>query len=307
MGTTYTVKVADPPADLNPDELKATIERVLEKVNDQMSTYRVDSELSKLNSNTSIQWIDSSADLLTVVEEALRVSRLTDGAFDVTVGPLVNLWGFGPGKRANRVPSQQQISQAMSRVGYTKLSTRRSPPAIKKTRSDVSIDLSAIAKGYGVDKVAERLESLAVHNYMVEIGGDLRAKGHNLDGTPWKIGIEKPIPGPRAVQLIIQLQDKGMATSGDYRNFFEKDGQRFSHTINPRKGTPVTHNLVSVTVLSPTAMGADAMATALLVMGPETGFALAERERLAAYFISRAADDEFVDRSTSRFKQSIAH
>ncbi len=306
MGTTYTVKVADAPTDLSQDQLQAAIERVLEKVNDQMSTYRADSELSKLNSNSSTQWIDSSADLLTVVEEALRVSRLTDGAFDITVGPLVNLWGFGPDKQENQVPTQQQITDAMSRVGYTKISTRRSPPAIRKMRRDIYIDLSAIAKGYGVDKVAEHLESLGVHNYMVENGGDLRAKGHNADSTPWKIGIEKPVPGQRAVQLIVQLQDQGMATSGDYRNFFGKDGQRFSHTINPREGMPITHNLASVTVLSPTAMGADAMATALLVMGPETGYALAKRERLAAYFINRTADG-FVDRSTPQFEQFIAH
>ncbi len=306
MGTTYTVKVADAPTDLSQDQLQAAIEGVLEKVNDQMSTYRADSELSKLNSNSSTQWIDSSADLLTVVEEALRVSRLTDGAFDITVGPLVNLWGFGPDKQENQVPTQQQITDAMSRVGYTKMSTRRSPPAIRKTRRDIYIDLSAIAKGYGVDKIAEHLESLGVHNYLVEIGGDLRAKGHNAEGTPWKIGIEKPVPEQRAVQLIIQLQDQGMATSGDYRNFFEKDGQRFSHTINPRNGMPITHNLASVTVLSPTAMGADAMATALLVMGPETGYMLAKRERLAAYFINRTADG-FVDRSTLQFKQSIGH
>ncbi len=306
MGTTYTVKVADAPTDLSQDQLQAAIERVLEKVNDQMSTYRADSELSKLNSNSSTQWIDSSADLLTVVEEALRVSRLTNGAFDITVGPLVNLWGFGPDKQENQVPTQQQITDAMSRVGYTKMSTRRSPPAIRKTRRDIYIDLSAIAKGYGVDKIAEHLESLGVHNYLVEIGGDLRAKGHNAEGTPWKIGIEKPVPEQRAVQLIIQLQDQGMATSGDYRNFFEKDGQRFSHTINPRNGMPITHNLASVTVLSPTAMGADAMATALLVMGPETGYMLAKRERLAAYFINRTADG-FVDRSTLQFKQSIGH
>ena len=306
MGTTYSVKVADAPTDLSQDQLQAAIKRVLEKVNDQMSTYRADSELSKLNSNSSTQWIDSSADLLTVVEEALRVSRLTDGAFDITVGPLVNLWGFGPDKQENQVPTQQQITDAMSRVGYTKMSTRRSPPAIRKTRRDIYIDLSAIAKGYGVDKIAEHLESLGVHNYLVEIGGDLRAKGHNAEGTPWKIGIEKPVPEQRAVQLIIQLQDQGMATSGDYRNFFEKDGQRFSHTINPRNGMPITHNLASVTVLSPTAMGADAMATALLVMGPETGYMLAKRERLAAYFINRTADG-FVDRSTLQFKQSIGH
>ncbi|MEE8261121.1 MAG: FAD:protein FMN transferase [Gammaproteobacteria bacterium] len=306
MGTTYTVKVADAPTDLSQDQLQAAIERVLEKVNDQMSTYRADSELSKLNSNNSTQWIDSSTDLLTVVEEALRVSRLTDGAFDVTVGPLVNLWGFGPDKQENQVPTQQQVTDAMSRVGYTNISTRRLPPAIRKTRRDIYIDLSAIAKGYGVDKIAEHLESLGVHNYLVEIGGDLRAKGHNAEGTPWKIGIEKPVPEQRAVQLIIQLQDQGMATSGDYRNFFEKDGQRFSHTINPRNGMPITHNLASVTVLSPTAMGADAMATALLVMGPETGYMLAKRERLAAYFINRTADG-FVDRSTLQFKQSIGH
>lgn len=306
MGTTYTVKVVESSADVSPDQLKADIESVLEKVNDQMSTYRADSELSRLNKSKTTDWVSTSTDLLAVIEAALHVSRLTNGAFDVTVGPLVNLWGFGPGKQKSELPSKQQITAAMSRIGYAKITTRGSPPAIKKERKDIYIDLSAIAKGYGADKVAERLESLGVNNYMVEIGGDLKAKGRNAQGTTWKIGIEKPVPGQRAVQLVIHLRDQGMATSGDYRNFFEKDGRRFSHTINPQKGAPITHNLASVTVLSPAAMHADAMATALMVLGPEAGYALAEREKLAAYFIIRT-NDGFVDRSTPEFKQYIAH
>ena len=305
MGTTYTVKIVAAPPGVAAEGLQQDVEEVLAKINDQMSTYRTDSELSQLNRNETTDWVGTSEDLLEVLEEASRVSRLSDGAFDITVGPLVNLWGFGPDPGTDQVPSEKEIAATMSRVGYTKITTRRSPPAVKKARSDVYMDLSAIAKGYAVDKVAQRLETVGVRNYLVEIGGDLRASGHNAEDTPWKIAIEKPVTGERTAHRVVQVKDQALATSGDYRNYFERDGQRYSHTINPRQGSPIVHNLASVTVLSDTAMRADAMATALMVLGPEAGYALAERENIGAYFIVKNSD-RFDQKSTPGFDKYAA-
>lgn len=290
MGTTYLVKIARPPSGVEAEAVREGVERVLDHVNTSMSTYREDSELSMLNRNTATGWISASLGLVQVIQEALRVSRLTNGAFDVTVGPLVNLWGFGPNGRTERAPTQAQIEAAMKKVGYDRIDARLSPPAIHKDSTQISIDLSAIAKGYAIDKVSNHLESLGVHDYLVEIGGDLKVKGHNQENTPWRIAIEQPLPGHRSVHRVIELTDRAMATSGDYRNYFEHDGRRYSHTIDPRQGTPISHNLASVTVVSPKAMHADAMATALMVLGPVEGYALAEQHELEVYFLTRNGD-----------------
>lgn len=304
MGTQYNVKIVDAPADLNAALIKTRIEAILDQVNGQMSTYLADSELNRLNDNMTTNWIDASTDLRDVIAAALRVSRLTKGAFDVTVAPLVNLWGFGPEERVNDLPTAAEIREVLSRIGYQKVAVRRSPPAIRKSQPDINIDLSAIAKGYAVDRVADYLESLGLVNYMVEIGGDVRLNGHNLEGTPWAIAIEKPAAGGRTVQRIVHVTDQAMATSGDYRNFFEHNGQRFSHTINPLSGLPVSHSLASVTVWSPRAMDADAMATALMVLGPETGYELALRQKLGAYFIIRTQHG-FMEKSTVDLGQPL--
>jgi thiamine biosynthesis lipoprotein len=297
MGTQYNVKIVDAPADPNAMVIKAGVESILNQVNRQMSTYRTDSELTRFNNNSNTDWIDTSTDLLDVVEAAFRVSRLTKGAFDVTVGPLVNLWGFGPDGRRNKPPTTREVREVLSHIGYEKVSIRRSPPAIRKSNANIHIDLSAIAKGYAVDRIADYLDSLALTNYLVEIGGDLKASGHNINGTPWAIAIEKPSAEGRMVQRVVHITDQAMATSGDYRNYFERNGQRFSHTINPLNGSPVTHNLASVTVWSATAMDADAMATALMVLGPEAGYKLAHRRKLGAYFVMRT-NKGFTEKST---------
>lgn len=301
MGTTWSVKVVDMPVTINQSGVSNAIDSTLSAVSQSMSTYDEGSELSQFNNSVSTDWVPASDALVTVLGSANKVSKLTGGAFDVTVGPLVNLWGFGPQETDRKIPDQQQIKAALARSGYTQTEVREAPPAIRKHLPDIYIDLSSIAKGYAVDRVAEQLEQLGIDSYLVEIGGELRGKGHNERGTTWRIGIEQPSPSDRRVYVVVNIDGVGLATSGDYRNFFERDGQRYSHTINPRTGYPVTHALASVTVVTPSAMQADALATALMVMGLEDGYAMAEREGIAAFFIVKA-DDGFVDKTSSAFK-----
>jgi thiamine biosynthesis lipoprotein len=304
MGTTYSVKLLEMPDGMTPEALRTEIDDILVQVNRRMSTYDPQSELSRFNGNETTDWVRISPELLAVIREALKISRLTDGAFDVTVGPLVNIWGFGPEMKEDQVPSERAINQTLARVGHERIHLRDTPPGLKKERGDIYIDLSAIAKGYGVDQVADYLDSLGSANYLVEIGGELRGKGHNPKGTPWRIAIEKPLPGERSIERIVEIEDGGIATSGDYRNFFVQDGQRYSHALNPHTGWPVRHELASVTVIDETAMAADAMATALMVMGPKAGFELAETQGLAALFIV-IDDDEFQENGTSEMRQYL--
>ena len=305
MGTTYTVKLVEPPPGLKPDGIQAEIDTRLENINLQMSTYLEDSELSLFNRSQLTDWIDVSQQLVDVLQQARRVSDQTNGAFDVTVGPLVNLWGFGPEAADEQLPSEQEIRAAMGRVGYALLQLRSAPPAIKKNRADLYVDLSAIAKGYAVDVIAEYLRGLGIDNYMVEIGGEVRAGGRNARGTLWRIAIEKPSTGSRSLHAIVELDNTGIATSGDYRNYFEIEGRRYSHTIDPVTGRPVTHKLASVTVVHPSAMQADAMATALMVLGADAGYRLAEEHELAAFFIVKG-EDGFYDKASTAFRRYMA-
>jgi thiamine biosynthesis lipoprotein len=305
MGTSYTVKIVALPAELKPEPIQAEIDSILEKINGRMSTYLDDSELSQFNRNQETSWIDASQELVGVLKQAQHVSALTNGAFDVTVGPLVNLWGFGPSPGMDQVPSEQDIREARKKVGYRGLQVRSSPAAIRKDRPDLYVDLSAIAKGYAVDAVAEYLQSLQIDDYMVEIGGEIRAKGRNARDRLWRIAIEKPSSGSRSLHTVIELHDVGIATSGDYRNYFEQEGRRYSHTIDPMTGRPVTHKLASVTVANPSTMHADVMATALMVLGPEAGYRFAEQHELAAFFIVKS-EDGFYDKATTAFQQYLA-
>ena len=304
MGTDYMVKIPGIPAGLGREDLHARIKEILERINGRMSTYEEDSELSLFNNNHTTDWVDVSAETALVVQEALRISRLTGGAFDITVGPLVNLWGFGPAPQQGQLPGKDAIRAAMTTVGYHRLHLRDSPPALRKDQPAIQIDLSAIAKGYAVDAVAEYLDSVQVSSYLVEIGGELRAKGEKAERVAWKVAVERPVPEGRRVLRTLFLRNSAMATSGDYRNFFEKDGQRFSHTINPRTGQPITHNLASVTVLRASCMEADAWTTGLLVLGPEDGYELATREKLPALFVTRGANG-FEQYATAEFDRFL--
>ncbi|QGU32655.1 FAD:protein FMN transferase [Thermochromatium tepidum] len=290
MGTYYSVKIARPPVGLSAETLEPELTRILAEVSAEISTYDPNSELSRLNANPSTDWIPVSEHLLTVMAEGQRLADLTNGVYDVTIGPLVNLWGFGPEPRSDHLPTEAEIQAARERIGYQKLELRDAPPAVRKARGDLYIDLSSLGEGYGVDRIAEWLESRGVTDYMVAIAGTIRAKGFNAKGQPWAIAIEQPLPERRAVHRVIAVSDRAISTSGDYRNFFEKDGKRYSHEIDPMTGTPVDRQLGSVTVIGDVGMIVDGLATALMVLGEKRGPALAEIQGIAAYFILREGE-----------------
>ncbi len=302
MGTFYSIQVVDLSPAIEPQELRDRIDAELDLVTDLTSTYRDDSEVSGFNRSRTTGWFAVSPALAGLVKEAIRVSEVSEGAFDVTVGPLVNLWGFGPGGRTDTLPTDAELAQAKASVGYRKLSVRSDPPALRKSEPTLYLDLSAIAKGYGVDRLAELLDATGVTNYLIEIGGELRGRGYNGRGLPWRIAVERPDPGGRVVHRILALRDGAMATSGDYRNFFEREGKRYSHTVDPKTGHPVTHRLASVTVLAPRTARADALATAFLVLGPQAGFTLAESLRTPALFIVRTPEG-YSELQTSAFDE----
>ncbi|HHJ39842.1 MAG TPA: FAD:protein FMN transferase [Methylothermaceae bacterium] len=300
LGTSFSIKVTKMPPGIQKENLKNKLDSLIDLVNQQMSTYIESSELSRFNQSRSTDWQPVSEDLVKVVKLALAVSEWSEGAFDVTVGPLVNLWGFGPDPRTQKAPLPDAITKAKSRIGYQFLEVRQAPPALRKRKADVYVDLSAIAKGYAVDKLAEYLDSIGVEGYLIEIGGELRLKGFSPRGEPWRIAIEKPKVNVRQIQKVLVLTDISLATSGDYRNYFEVNGQRFSHTIDSRSGRPISHRLASVTVLSHTTTQADALATALLVLGPERGWEKAAKAGIAALFIVKEKEG-FSEKATRAF------
>lgn len=302
MGTTYTVKIARLPPGIDETALAGQIQATLDAVDRRMSTYKPDSELSLLNANRDTAWIDVSPELLEVLRISAETSVLSDGAFDVTVGPLVNLWNFGPEVHPDRVPSQNEIAQARERVGYHLLELRADPPAVRKQRGDLYVDLSAVAKGYAVDRVADRLEALGIENYLVEVGGELRVRGSSPKGRPWQVAVEKPVAATRTVQRVLPVSGGAVATSGDYRNFFEIEGRRYSHEIDPKTGWPVQHPLVSATVLHESCAHADALATAMMVLGPERAMEIATQQNLAVLLIVRNGDT-FVERASPEFQR----
>ena len=304
MGTYFRVTVASLPSSFEEEELITEIEELLDKINAQMSTYISDSELSRFNDYQNTDWFPVSFETALVITEGLEIHKLTEGAFDITVGPLVNLWGFGPTRGKEEVPSQKKIIGAQKKVGSHHLKSRLSPPALKKEIVDLYVDLSGIAKGFGVDHIANYLETRGIINYIVDIGGEMKTKGIKNDGSRWKIAIESPIVDKKEIYKVINLKDQAIATSGDYRNYFEKNGKRYSHEINSRTGRPIQHRLASVTVLDSTCMRADALATALIVLGPQEGYQLAERENIAALFIIKG-DDGFFEKETTHFKRLI--
>ncbi len=300
MGTSYHIKLAERPPGLTVADLQREVDRCLETIERQMSTYRADSELSRFNRFEESEWFPVSADTALVVTTALEIGQQTGGLFDVTVGPLVNLWGFGPQARRDTVPTDEQIVAARERVGQQYLQTRQTPPALRKLRPGVYVDLSAIAKGFAVDQVAQVCDRHQLADYLVEIGGEVRASGHRPDGSWWRIGIEQPLDGARAIGRVVELDDRSLATSGDYRNFFAAEGQRYSHEIDPRTGRPVTHPLASVSVLAEHCMLADALATALMIMGPDEAYRFAEEHQLDVLLLVRTATG-FTEKSTPGF------
>ncbi len=303
MGTYYQIKLVEPQAKLPDGEaLQTDIDHLLRQVNQEMSTYLPDSELSRFNQYREAQAFKLSPHLKQVIEAALLLSEDSNGAFDITVGPLVNLWGFGPDGRVEKRPDQQLLEATRAKVGYHNLDLRGDQ--LSKGIPELYIDLSAIAKGHGVDRVAALLEQQGFANYMVDIGGELRLKGHNDNASAWRIAVEKPLAQQRAVQKIISPGDRGIATSGDYRNYFEQDGVRYSHTIDASTGMPIANHIVSVTVITDTSMMADAYATAFTVMGVKSAMAFAEKQQLAVYIIEKQGE-QFVEHISAAFKPFI--
>jgi len=302
MGTTYNIKVVATKEQLIELKLQQQIDAALKQVNQEMSTYIKTSEISLFNNSTSTKPVEISSGFARVLKESIRLGQLSEGKLDVTVGPLVNLWGFGPEQRPDKVPSDEVLTATKKRVGLQNLVLEGN--LLSKTISDLYVDLSTTAKGYGVDVVAELIESNGFTNYLVEIGGEMRLKGFKNTGELWAIAIEKPITNERSVQQVIIPKDNAVATSGDYRIYFEADGQRFSHIIDPATGKPIKHNLVSVTVIHPSSMTADGLSTTLMVMGMEQGMAFAVKNNLAALFIAKT-ENGFDEQFTVKFKQYL--
>ncbi|QIW15507.1 thiamine biosynthesis protein ApbE [Pasteurellaceae bacterium RH1A] len=306
MGTTYHVKYIDKGDIKNlpkQEEVQAQLDNLLKEVNRQMSTYQNDSEISQFNRyNMANQPFKVSPDFAMVVQEAVRLNKISDGALDVTVGPLVNLWGFGPDKRLNKVPTAEQIAERSEAVGIDKIQVQGN--ALVKTHPNLYLDLSSIAKGAGVDKVADHLESLGIENYLVEIGGEMRGKGNNQKNEAWKIAIEKPEANGVA-QIVVPLHKFALATSGNYRNYFEDEqGNRLSHIIDPKNHHPVNHNLASISVVAEKSMTADGLSTGLFVLGADKALDVAEREKLAVFLIIKNGD-KFDTKMSSEFEKLI--
>ncbi len=304
MGTTYSVQVAEHLVNPEQLQLEQSVLEILSAVDASMSTYKPDSELSRLNRLPPGEWMQISAELVEVLSLSQKINRQSQGAFDITVGPLVALWGFGPQQqkeyRREELPADSAIQQLHKQLGMDGLELDKAENLARRVR-DVQLDLSAIAKGYAVDQLARHLFKLGLRNYLVEVGGELRASGKNARGRPWTVGIEKPELQRGIAFAAVQLRNKAIATSGDYRNFLTIDGKRYSHTIDPRTAWPVNHALASVSVLHDSAAAADAWATALNVLGPEQGFALAEKLGLLVFMIVRDDENTYLTRESAAF------
>lgn len=309
MGTTWSVKLVVP-AQRSADELQRGIQREVDAVVAQMSTYEADSDLGRYNRAPAGTWQALPPEFFGVLDYALALARDSGGAYDPTVGPLVNLWGFGPGARLHEVPSDAAIAAAREHVGYARIeldaATRR---ALQP--GDVYVDLSSVAKGFGTDQIARWLEREGVASYLVDISGELRAHGKRPDGGDWQVGIEKPGAAAGAVDMaseverVVRLREKSMATSGDYRHFFEDAGRYYSHHIDPRTGRPVEHRIASVTTIADDCMHADSIGTALMVLGEDAGLAWARERGLAVLMLVRDGDG-FVERTTPAFDALMA-
>jgi thiamine biosynthesis lipoprotein len=306
MGSTYSVKVVC--AALPPEQqalIQQSIQSQLDRVTELMSTYLTSSELSRFNQSPVAEPFPLSRETLEVFKVARRVGALSNGALDVTVGPLVNAWGFGPPGRPTQEPAQAELDRLKEAVGWDKIVLDESRSTVRKTHAEVYCDFSAVAKGYGVDRVSETLSELGYVEHMVEVGGEVRVSGRNADGQLWRIGVEKPLAAGRAVQRVLPLDNLAMATSGDYRNYYEEGGRRISHEIDPRTARPIEHQLASVTVLAERCAEADAFATALIVLGEDEGYRLAIQQGLAALFLVREGG-RFVEKTTPRFDEWFA-
>lgn len=299
MGSTYSIKYvrhANLPA---PAQVRSEVEKILAEVDKQMSTYRSDSDIERFNDLPANRCQKMLASILKLIRVGEQLSEQSEGSYDLTVEPLLNLWGFGPRAREEKVPNAQALAEVRQRVGYQHL--RIEGEQLCKDAA-VEVDFNSIAAGYAVDTIAAKLDAMGIHNYLAEATGELKAAGKKLDGSPWRIALEQPRDDQQVAERIIAVDGYGVSTSGDYRNYFLQDGRRYSHTFDAHTGTPVSHTLASVTVIHPSALMADGLSTLLLILGPERGWDYAETHNIGAFFVIRA-DTGFVIRTNQAFER----
>lgn len=302
MGSTYSVKYVRGDGVADGKTLQAGVEAILAEVDVQVSTYRDDSLIERFNRAPAGTCMAMPADVLELVRLGEGLSLQSGGAFDLTLEPLLDLWGFGPGARGEQVPGAAAIAEARERTGHQHLRIDG-----ERLCKDVAlqVDFNSIAAGHAVDRIAAWLEQQGVASYLVEATGELKARGRKPDGSAWRIAIEAPLDDQRVAQKILELDGLGVSTSGDYRNYFEENGRRYSHTLDPRTGAPIAHKLAAVTVLHPKALLADGLSTLLMVLGPEEGERWAERQGIAAFFVTREGEG-FATHATKAFEALTA-
>jgi FAD:protein FMN transferase len=299
MGTYWSVRVVVPDERRQLEGLRADIEEALDLVDRQMSTWRDDSDLTRFNNLPASESMTIPAEFAEVLEASLELAELSDGHFDPTIGPIVNLWGFGPDGRRDDPPTDEEIESAMARVGWQRLDY--DPATRELTQPGAAyLDFSGIAKGYAADLVAQQLMVRGLKDFIVDIGGDMVVRGHRPDGNPWRIAVERPDPASRDIFSIIELSEAAVVTSGSYRNFFEYGEIQFSHTIDPHTGRPIPQELVSVTVVNATSMKADGLATAITALGADAGYEFARKHGIAALLLI-LDNDTVVERMTDEF------
>lgn len=308
QGTTYHIKVVLAELPVQTEELRRDIVRAFEAVDEKLSNYRDDSEISQINANKTSAWLPVSREILDLINIAQEVSKRSEGCYDLTVKPLFDLWGFF--RHQNRVPTDAEIAEVVRHVGMSQIDVDAAGSRLRKRDPEVRIDLSSIAQGYTVGAIAALLENRGIQNYLAEIGGELKVKGSKANGRAWRIAIEKPTPFQREVQRVLELHQRNgtaVMTSGTYRNFFEQDGKVYSHILNPKTGRPVTHNLLSVTVLHDDPTLADAWGTALLCVGETEAAKIAEQEKLKVLLIYRNGNELKEFMSTEFLNASPRH
>ena len=287
MGTGYSVQLSPPPEEKTLATLQQAIDQRLQAINAMMSTYLDDSDLMRFNRSRSTDWQPVPAEIVALVRRAEEISIATEGYYDVTAGPLVNLWGFGNQEARETPPAVSDIADVLQQIGHEKLLWRAHPPRLRKLHPGIEIDLSSIAKGWAVDELGELIQRQGLKNFLIDIGGETLARGRKANGEAWQIAVERPDQGRRTAQGTLLANDVAIATSGDYRNFFAFNDQRYSHTIDPFTGQTIRHRLASVTIVAENTTDADAWATALMALGEDKGRAVAEKHNVAALFIVR--------------------
>ncbi|MFJ4143713.1 FAD:protein FMN transferase [Pseudomonas sp. NPDC089734] len=302
MGSGYSISYVRRAGEPDRRTVRSDVEAILDEVDQQMSGWRSDSDIERFNALPANRCQVMPSAVLELIRLGEHLSRETGGAFDLTVQPLMNLWGFGPQSRGEQVPTDRQRALTLERTGYRHL---RIDGAQLCKDAAVEVDLSSVAAGYTVDRIGARLEALGIQDYLVQVTGELRARGHKPDGSPWRVALEEPRDDRQAVEKVLALDGCGVSTSGDYRHYFEREGRRYSHTLNALTGAPVEHDLASVTVVHPSTLMADGLSTLLLILGPELGWNYAQQHQIAAFFVIRA-DKRFIMRSNPAFDHHCA-